>query len=112
MSDNVTASLNIRYLTNESKSVKVFTVTNSGVTPVSFEVFYNRGDIDKSIQHYIPPVATPCSPDIANMHGVLDILYPRWPNCRRLDYENRACLDDACQFKVDGKCEGANYVCT
>jgi len=69
-------SLKIRYLTNLDKTKRVFTVTNSDVEPETFEIFENRGNIDKGIQYLIPPVATPVSPDGAKMFGVLDILYP------------------------------------
>jgi hypothetical protein len=97
-------SLNIRYLTNEARTVKVFTVTNSGVTPTSFEIFNSRGEIDKSIQHYAPPVATPVNPDNAQMLGVLDILYPEHPRCCLPKFSTKACLGPACRLTMSGEC--------
>ena len=68
-------SLNIRYLTNGK--ITAYTVTNSGVTPSTFEIFKNREDIDIRIRHYAKetdPVY--CDPDIAKMFGVRELFYP------------------------------------
>ena len=88
-------SLNIRYLTNGEK--EVFTVSNIGVTPPTFEIFEKREDIDKNIRHYAPKEPKYCDPDIAQMFDVLDIFYPNQPNCVVPKWKNTICIENSCR---------------
>ena len=105
-------SLNIRHLTNGE--IIVFTVSNTGVTPPTFEIIYNRDDIDESIRHYAP-IGEPvhCEPDLARCFGVGDLFYPNFPNCGRTDlkpYNVKKCIAEQCKYHAysnnpdSGKC--------
>ena len=94
-------SLNIRWLTNGKK--EIFTVRNSGVEPVSFEVFERCEDIDESIRHYAESIKKPtyCGPDLANMFRVLDIFYPNHGTCGRDDlkpHNPTRCIAESCKY--------------
>ena len=90
-------SLQVRYLTNGER--EVFTVLNSGVRPISFEIFDKREDIDPRISHLVPtgdPVF--CGPDLAHMFGVQGLFYPDFPRiCTLKGYEDKRCIAELCK---------------
>ena len=95
-------SLSIRYLTNGEK--ELFTVSDTGIEPPTFEIFDKRDDIDINIRHYAPkgePVF--CKPDLARIFGVLDIFYPNHPNCILPKYSGKKCIAESCKY--------SNYSC-
>ena len=97
-------SLEIRYLTNGER--EIFTVRNEGVRPPTFDIYDKRSDIDVNIRHYAPegnPVY--CSPALAEIHGVQDVLYPNHPKCVLPKYADRLCVTDGCKYFQE--CGGA-----
>ena len=101
-------SLNIRYLTNGE--MEVFTVSNTGVNPPTFQVFEKREDIDPSIRHYAPSgEPTMCKPDLARMFGVLDLFYPGHPNCAIPRYADKKCIAESCKYSPNGEWEECKY---
>ena len=90
-------SLNIRHLTNGE--ITIYTVSNTGVTPPTFEIYYNRESIDKNIRHYAKTdEPTHCEPDLARIFGVLDLFYPNHPNCGMPEYANKKCIAESCRY--------------
>ena len=82
-------SLDIRYITNGSKTI--YRVID-GVTD-SFNVYKNRDDIPKSIRHYAPEGEPKfVGPDMAAILGVRDILYPNLEDCGHPDYLGKRCI--------------------
>jgi len=93
-------SLDIRLLTNGEKSV--YTVRNSGVTPMTLEVYESIDEIDKSIRHYaLKRNKQFCEPDLARAFGVLDIFYPdHAQTCARADSKTKNCIAESCRYST------------
>jgi len=94
-------SLSIRHLTNGENTV--FTVSNTGVTPPTFEIFNNREDIDMGIRHYVPTdEPMHCEPDLAYIFGVGDLFYPNFKHdCGRTDlkpHNPKRCIAESCRY--------------
>ena len=104
-------SLNIRHLTNGK--LEVFTVSNTGTEPPTFEIFHSRDDIDKSLRDDVPVgKALYCGPDSARMFGVLDLFYPNHPNCGLADlkpHNVKRCIAESCKYAPDGNWEQCQY---
>lgn len=111
-------SLDIRYITNGSKTI--YRVID-GVTD-SFNVYKNRDDIPKSIRHYAPEGEPKfVGPDMAAILGVRDILYPNLEDCGHPDYlgkrmhrrnrpitiENDLGIGIVLPIRTDGELEGS-----
>lgn len=90
-------SLDMRYLTNGKK--EIYTVRDS--LHMTFNVYNKREDVPESVRHYIPEKVQYAGPDLARILGVLDILYPGFPNCGMNNYTDKKCIGDSCRF-----CEG------
>lgn len=98
-------SLDIRYVTNGKKEIiRVIDGCND-----TFNVYNKREDVPKSIRHYVPEKVKFVGPDLARIFGVLDILYPGFPNCGLEGYTDKKCIGDSCKF-CDGKDEDYAYV--
>lgn len=84
-------SLDVRHLSNGEK--EIYSVTDFGVRTI-----YERlEDVPKSIRYYAEKEKLKVvKPDMARMLGVLDVLYPNFPNCGMEGYENKKCIAESC----------------
>ena len=104
-------SLDIRYLTNGE--ISVYTVRNSGVTPMSFDIYKCIEDVPESIRCGLPigePVM--CHPDLARCLGVLDLFYPGHGNCGRPDlkpHNVKKCIAEQCRYASNGRWKDCKY---
>jgi hypothetical protein len=88
-------SIDIRCLTNGSMTIYRVIDRSAG----TFDIYNSIEEIPKSIRHYAPTSPLTCGPDVAGMFGVIDILYPNFPNCGHPDYCGRPCIAEACMVR-------------
>lgn len=90
-------SLDIRYLTNGKKTL--YTVINSGVTPIQRNVYKTKEEIPSDIRHYAPDGEPKfVGPDLAYFLGVGSFFYPGFPNCTHPEYCGTRCIAECCNI--------------
>lgn len=88
-------SLSIRYLTNGK--VSLYTVINSGVTPVQKNAYKTIEEIPSGIRHYAPKGGPKfVGPDLAAILGVQLFFYPDFPKCGHPDAKVKRCIAESC----------------
>lgn len=94
-------SLDVRYLTNGI--VSLYTVVNSGVTPIQLNAYATKEEIPSDIRHYAPDGDPKfVGPDLAAILGVQSFFYPDFPKCKHPEYLDKRCLAESCKFAPDG----------
>lgn len=88
-------SLDVRHVTNGKK--QIYRIIDS--LAETFDIYNTLEEVPESIRHYAAnEKLTFCEPDIARMFGVLDVLYPNFPNCELKGYEGRQCIAESCKY--------------
>lgn len=91
-------SLDIRYVTNGEK--KFYRVIDSSAE--TFNIYETLDQVPKNIRHYAESEKLKfCGPDLARIYGVLDILYPGFPNCGLEEYTDRKCIAESCKYAAE-----------
>jgi len=103
-------SIDVRYVTNGKKSG--YYVRNSGVDPMTIDIFDKKEDVPESIRHYCPDGEPDFwGPDMARFMGVRDILYPNFPLCCHPEYLGKVCIAESCRFAIDEDWTKCKYFC-
>ena len=91
-------SIDIRHVTNGKKTI-YRVIDSSADFGMAFNVYETREEIPQNIRHYAPEEEPKfVGPDMAAIFGVLDILYPNFPNCGHPDYLGKRCIAESCKF--------------
>lgn len=97
-------SLNVRHLTNGEK--EIYAIKDFGI----LKIFNSLDEVPKQIRpHAKHEKLIMVGPDMARILGVLDVLYPNFPNCGMENYIGKKCVAESCMFAPDGDWTKCKY---
>ena len=103
-------SLDCRILKKFGTDEVYYYCRNTGVKPHEIALWTDPAETPKEIEHYFKNLGTiTVGPDMANYFGILDKLYPNFPNCGMPEYKSKPCIGEACGKAPDGDWEKCPY---
>ena len=103
-------SLDCRILKKFGTDEVYYYCRNNGVTPTEISLWTDPAETPKEIEHYFKNIGMiTIGPDMANYFGILDKLYPNFPNCGMPEYKSKPCIGEACGKSPNGNWEKCPY---
>lgn len=96
-------SLDIRHIRSLGDGKEYWYVRNSGVEPMTIDLYEKVEDVPEDIRHYCDnhPGIQEVGPDFARWLGIQGKLYPNFPKCGHPSYPNANCVAEMCRHAPD-----------